>query len=293
MIEDNLSCIVRTANLLGEGPQWQADQAALFWVDIEAGKLLRLETLSDALVVHDVAAPLAMLAFTAGETLLLAVGNELGFWKPGAKEWRAAARVDIDPAVSRFNDGAVDPQGRLWIGTMGGGAYNKLFRVDHDLSIDVMESGIGVANGIDWSPDGRTMYFTDSAKRTIYAYDFLGEEGHIRNRRVFAQVPEPDGVPDGLAVDSTGHIWSAHWDGWRITRYDPAGKVDYVLELPVQRPTSCAFGGTDLTELYITSARTGLSAAELADQPLAGGLFRVRTAVAGRPANRFIFSAAG
>lgn len=289
MIKAKLECIIRADNTLGEGPRWDTKQAALFWVDIEAGKLQRLEPDSGAYEAHDVTPPLAMLSFTADEALLLAVGHELGFCKPGAAAWRAAARVDIDPAVSRFNDGAVDPQGRLWIGTMGGGARNKLYRVDADLSITEMESGIGVANGIDWSPDGRTMYFTDSAQRTIYAYDFLSEEGLIRNRRVFAQVAESAGVPDGLAVDSAGHIWSAHWDGWRLTRYDPAGNVDYVLEMPVQRPTSPAFGGADLTDLYITSARTGLTAAELVDQPLAGGLFRVQTAVAGRPGNRFIY----
>jgi sugar lactone lactonase YvrE len=126
------------------------------------------------------------------------------------------------------------------------------------------------------------MYFTDSGARRIYLYDFDLARGEIADRRIFVQLPEGGGVPDGLAVDAEGFVWSAHWDGWRVTRYDPDGKVDRVVEMPVPRPTSCCFGGPDLATLFVTSARIRLSARQLADAPLSGGVFALRAGVRGQ-----------
>lgn len=132
------------------------------------------------------------------------------------------------------------------------------------------------------------MYYTDSPLRIIYAYDFDLVSGSIDNRREFVRVPVDEGFPDGLTVDSEGFIWSAHWDGWRITRYDPEGKVERVIPLPVQRPTSCAFGGADLNQLYITSAWSGLKEVDRQKQPLAGDLLRIQTNIAGQVENEFL-----
>jgi sugar lactone lactonase YvrE len=132
------------------------------------------------------------------------------------------------------------------------------------------------------------MYYTDTPKKVIYAYDFDPASGAIENRRNFVYTPDEPGAPDGLAVDSEGFVWSARWDGWKITRYDPAGRVEREIRLPVQRPTSCAFGGAGLDELYITSASTGLSEQEKAAQPLAGDIFRLRTEVKGLPEPKFL-----
>jgi sugar lactone lactonase YvrE len=122
----------------------------------------------------------------------------------------------------------------------------------------------------------------------IYAYDFDPSAGEIANRRTFAEIPPTEGFPDGLSVDSEGFVWSAHWDGWRITRYDPDGKVERVIQLPVQRPTSCAFGGEDLSQLYITSAWTGLHEIDRREQPYAGDLFRIQTEFTGLPENEYL-----
>jgi sugar lactone lactonase YvrE len=145
-----------------------------------------------------------------------------------------------------------------------------------------MDTGFTISNGLGWSPDDTRFYFTDSAARTIYVYDYDIDTGAIANRRVFAQLAEGVGTPDGLSVDSEGFVWSAHWDGWCITRYDPDGKVDRVLNLPVPRPTSCTFGGPNLDILYVTSARIRLSAHQLAEAPLSGGVFAIRAGVRGQ-----------
>ena len=166
-------------------------------------------------------------------------------------------------------------QGDLWIVSSSGGRAERL---------TIHEAYDGWPQ---WSPDDKTMYYTDSHLRVIYAYDFDLPAGEITNRRKFVQVPVTEGFPDGLTVDSEGFVWSAQWDGWRITRYDPDGKAERVIPLPVQRPTSCAFGGPNLAHLYITSARTGLSEIDRKEQPFAGDLFRIQTDFQGQQENEF------
>ncbi len=161
-----------------------------------------------------------------------------------------------------------------------------LYRLDFDGSYQPMKTGVGISNGLGWSPDNRIMYYTDSIKRTIWAYDFDLEEGTISNRKVFAQTPE-DYVPDGLTVDADGLVWSAKWDGWKVVRYTPNGSVDLEVPLPIQRPTSCMFGGPNFNLLYITSASTGLSEFELQEQPSAGSIFVYETDIPGLPEPRF------
>jgi len=189
---------------------------------------------------------------------------------------------------ARFNDGKVDPGGRFWVGTLGDDDQSCLYRLDPDGELHTMETGIQISNGLGWSPDRKTMYYTDSPLRVIYAYDYDLGSGSITNRRDFVSVPIDEGFPDGLAVDSDGFIWSAHWDGWRISRYDPEGNIERVVYLPVQRPTSCTFGGPDLDQLFITSAWTGLSETERREQPLAGDLFLVCGDVKGQKENMFL-----
>lgn len=285
-----LDCVLHARNLLGEGPRWHTEESALYWTDIEAGKIHRFVPANTEYAVYEVGLPVGSFAFANNGSLLLAVQNTIAFWEREKQTLIPVASVAMASAHSRFNDGATDAAGRFWVGAMGGGRHNKLYRADHSLSFQVLETGIGVANGIGWSPDGRTMYFTDSAVRLIYAYDFDLATGALRNRRVFARVPESDGVPDGLTVDSEGFVWSAHWDGWQITRYDPTGRIERVIKVPVQRPTSCTFGGQDLSDLYITTARAGLTEQDLADQPWAGGLLRAHTSAMGMKDNRFIIN---
>ena len=181
----------------------------------------------------------------------------------------------------------MDRRGRFWAGTLAPGATSSLYRLDPDLTVHTMETGITASNGIGWSPDNRTMYFTDTRRKTIYAYDFDAATGSIGNRRPLIFTPEEDGVPDGLTVDSEGFIWSARWGGWKVSRYDPSGKLEREVRLPVQYPTSCAFGGDRLDELYVTSARTRVSEEQIHDQPFAGDLLRLRTGIRGLPEPKF------
>ena len=167
--------------------------------------------------------------------------------------------------------------------------YNGgLYCVETNLTFVKKKQAVGISNGLGWSPDNRVFYYTNSARRTIWSYDFNESSGEISNEMIFAQTPKAF-VPDGLTVDSEGYIWSAKWDGWKVVRYSPDGKIDFELKLPVQRPTSCTFGGHDLNLLYITSARIGLDEISLSEQPLAGSVFVVKTNVYGIPEPKFGF----
>jgi sugar lactone lactonase YvrE len=185
----------------------------------------------------------------------------------------------------------VDRQGRFWAGTMNmvdsfrpDGA---LYRLDSDLTLHQMETGVSISNGTAWSPDNRTMYFTPTGDRLIWAYDFEPETGSISNRRVFAEFSEEDGLPDGHTVDSQGFLWSAFWGGWKVCRFDPDGKLEREIRIPSAQVTCPKFGGPNLDELYVTTAYSGLSEAERARQPEAGGLFRIQMDAKGLPEPEF------
>lgn len=275
-------------NDLGEGPQWNPDEGMLYWVDIMAGRFHRWNPTTGYHEVFEVGLPVGALVFRARGGLALATRDGFAFWDFEMRTPQFIADPEAGKA-SRFNDGKVDRQGRFWAGTMADNRTptGALYRLDPDLSVHTMVTGVTTSNGIGWSPDNKTMYYTDSPTRTIFAFDFDPATGAIAKRRTFAATPGSADVPDGLTVDSEGFVWSARWDGWRVVRYDPDGKVEREVRVPAQRVTSCMFGGANLDELYITSARTGLSAAQLKDQPLAGDLFRLKAGVKGLPEPKF------
>ena len=191
----------------------------------------------------------------------------------------------------RYNNSKCDRRGRFWAGTMYEGPEKRriagLARLDPDLSLHAMEKGVGTSNSIAWSPDDRTFYYSDTSARVIWAYDFDLDAGTIGNRRVFSDMDGQPGGPDGSTVDAEGFLWNAQWGGWRLVRYASDGRIDRIVPMPVAQPTSCAFGGPDLATLYVTSARTGLSDADVARQPQAGGLFALDLGVRGLPEPRF------
>jgi sugar lactone lactonase YvrE len=233
------------------------------------------------------------LAPRASGGLVMTTPRGFALWDEPTAALTLLALPATEPPATRLNDGAVDPAGRFWAGTMrvgseGDPARGSLYRLDPDHSVTRMDAGFVASNGLGWSPDGTTMYFTDSRRLVIYAYDFDVSTGAIEHRRPLIEMPDDAGIPDGLMVDSEGCIWSAHWGDWRLVRYDPEGKKERDIALPLHYPTSCAFGGPALDELYITSATAWLSAEERADQPLAGDVFRLKLGIQGLESPRYL-----
>lgn len=266
--------LFNTNNTLGEGPQWHPTQSCLYWVDIEAGHLYQSDPGLKAFTRTRFNTPLGAYCFTQTGGFILATNEGFLAWdgKETLPIWNPLPQR---PGV-RLNDGKVDPAGRFWAGSMDiEQAKGKLYRLDPDGGQHTLLHNLGIANGLDWSPDKKTMYFTDSYQYTIFAFDYDLETGAIQNQRPFLQLPRTraEVVPDGLCVDAEGCVWSAHWNGWQIVRYNPHGEPILTVKVPAQRVTSCCFGGDQGDRLFITTARTGLTKAELANQPHAGDVF--------------------
>ena len=271
---------------LGEGPVWHPHESALYWLDILQNRLHRYDYGSQEHTVTGLGRLVSAVGLRQGGGLVTATRHGFAFWDPATAEFDFLGGLDpSEDPENRFNDGKTDRQGRFWAGKMSGKACNSLFRLNPDRTVKRMESGVTISNGLGWSPDDRTFYFTDTPARKIYAFDFDSRTGDIVNRRDFVTVPdtEGEGFPDGLAVDSEGCIWSARWGGWKVVRYDAQGQVICVIEMPVAYPTSCAFGGPDLNELFITSAWTAHTPAQRRKNPRAGDLFRVKVDTTGLP----------
>jgi L-arabinonolactonase len=280
--------VLSVQNELGEGPIWQPEEGRLYWIDIVQGHIHRYAPASGDHQRYELPPPVGCLAFRADGGFLAARDSTIDAWSLDSGLGETIARFDPAEIGERFNDGAVDPQGRFWIGSMSDSGTGGLYRLGADRAVQRMKPGIGVGNGIGWSPDRRRMYFTDSARSTIWVYDFDPDTGDIANERVFAAVSGPgEGLPDGLTVDVEGTIWGARWDGWKIVRYAPDGRILTEIPVPVQRPTSCVFGGENLDVLYITSARIGLDPGQLDSQPLAGDVFCLQTDTQGSAEPRY------
>jgi len=285
--------LLPSQNQLGEGPLWDHRQQTLYWVDIARSMVLSYHPASGERSIFVFNEKMTALGLRARGGFVAAVRNGFAFWNGDSVELDSAAPVEDEPPDNRFNDGAVDPGGRFWAGTMFAGPVlqpvspGSLYRLDAALSVKCMQGGLTISNGIGWSPDNRTMYLTDTLRRLIYSYEFDLSSGEIANRRIFTTVPEEAGVPDGLTVDSEGCLWSACWGGWRLRRYDPQGSLEREVRLPVECPTSCTFGGESLNVLYITSAWIDLYPAQRKQQPWAGDVFCLEPGVKGLPANLF------
>ena len=222
---------------------------------------------------------------TRDGNLLLAVESGFAGFDPATQSFEVLIEPELSLPHNRFNDGKCDRQGRFWAGSMDSQerkATGSLYRIDPDLSWRRTLAGLRIPNSLAWSPDSRTMYFTETLDRVIYAFDYDPETGVPSNRRVFAEVAPP-GYPDGSTIDAEGCLWNAEFNGWRLTRYTPEGAVDRVIPLPVQSPTSCVFGGLRLDTLYVTSASRDVPADGFADQPDAGSLLAVDVGATGIP----------
>jgi sugar lactone lactonase YvrE len=284
------ACAVDCRNVLGEGAVWCPLERLLWWIDISSPTLWRFDPRTDRADHWPLPKPPGSFALRKNGGFLFAFRNGFATLDAPGGELRWLELPDLKLGDERFNDGKADRAGRFWTGTLDrklGSAIGQLYRLDPGFRVSAMDRGFTISNGIGWSPDDRTMYFTDTPSRRIYRYDFDVATGAIANRRVFVEVEAGHGGPDGMTVDAEGFVWSAQFDRWCIHRYAPDGRLDRTVRLPVQRPTTCMFGGPDLATLYVTSARMDLADDALAAQPHAGGVFALDVGVSGLPEPRF------
>lgn len=280
---DNIDCAIPGEDFLGEGPFWEAGTQRLHWVDILAPAILSGDPVTGERSLRPMPELVGVAIPKASGGFVCATETGIKTISPSG-EIAVLAEPEADRPGNRFNDGKCDSKGRLWVGSL---AINtepgrgRLWRVDADGRCALMEEGLHISNGLGWSPDDKTFYFTDGPTK-ILAYDFDAEAGTISNRRIFAEFGPGDGVPDGLTVDSEGYVWVAVWDGWAVRRFAPDGRIERTISLPVPRPTSCTFGGPDLDRLFVTSARIRLSAKHLAEAPLSGSVFAFDAGVRGQ-----------
>ncbi len=283
-------------SLLGESPLWHPIEQVLYWCDIPGHALNRFDPRSGAHQRWPFDTDVACCAPVQGAGLLLALRSGLVFFDPSSGQTTPLCKAPYDAAHERFNDGKADPQGRLWVGTIYEPRDPALAALYcwADGALQKRADGITVSNGLAWSPDARTMLWSDTKAHTIYAFDFDRDDGSLSHRRVFAQFPVKQanqdlatygGRPDGAAMDAQGGYWVAMFEGARVLRLALDGTVMQEIALPVRCPTMPCFGGADLKTLYITTAREKRPADELAREPLAGCVLSLRVDVPGLPAN--------
>ncbi len=278
--------VLEAGDVLGECPIWSPAERALYWVDILGRAVHRLVPATGEHRAWPTPEQVGAIGFRAGGGLIAACRD--GFATLDLATGALTRLIDPEPdrPDHRFNDGRVDRAGRFWAGTLNDDhttASGALYRLDADQSVRRMVEGLVVPNSLCWSPDDRTMYHACSVNGVIEAYDFDLATGSIANRRPFAAAREVEGAPDGAVTDADGCLWSARFNGGRIVRYDPEGRIMGEVLVPARQVTCCAFGGPDLTTLYITTARENYTEADLRKDPLAGSLFAAEVDVRGVP----------
>ncbi|MDL2338456.1 MAG: SMP-30/gluconolactonase/LRE family protein [Pseudomonadota bacterium] len=293
-----MNVAVAIPSLLGESPVWHPREQVLYYCDIPGRRLNRFDANTGSLSHWSFDTEVASCAPMLDGGLLLAARDGLWRFDPATGARTELAAPPYDLRTERFNDGKCDPQGRFWVGTLyepRDAALAGLYQF-HRGDLTKRADGITVSNGLAWSPNGRTMYWSDTKAHAIYAFDYDGASGTLSGRRLFFQFPikrtgqsleEYGGRPDGAAVDVDGNYWVAMFEGQRVLCLSPSGVVLREVRLPVRCPTMPCFGGADLKTLYITTARHGRPDAELADQPWAGCVLSLRLSVPGLPVNLF------
>lgn len=255
-----MEVIANDGNLCGEGPHWDEREQSLYWTDIDGKRFYRYlwrerrrELIHEGFTVNG-------FCMQQDDGFLVTNSEGAWLWHPGQNPVLLTSEADGEEC--RLNDCLADPEGRVYSGSYhlnedGTSSPSFLFRIDTDGSAHIVDEGICFSNGLAFSPDCSTLYFTDLAARCIYAYDWRRRDGVLRNRRAFVRIDRSEGMPDGLTVDAEGYLWCAHWFGGCLTRYDPDGKRERKVEIPAAQTSSLAFGGPELDEVYVTSA--GLS----------------------------------
>ncbi len=274
-----VECVVPSRSQLGEGAVWDDRAQVLWWVDISAGLIHCYDPASGRNDTHEFGEPVGCLAVRDTGGLVLAAKSGFWFFDPATGTRQKLSDPEADRPQNRFNDGTTDMQGRFWAGSMKDGGdlerSGRFYRLDPDLAVTPWKDGIYTTNGLAFSPDGKTMYFSDSNpdERMIWACDYDTDTGTPGAPRVFFDTRAVAGRPDGGTVDSDGCYWQAGVSGWQIYRITPDGRLDRTIDMPVEKPSKPMFGGPDLDILYVTSLGAGLT--DGTDQPEAGSLFAI------------------
>ncbi|MBW3560963.1 MAG: SMP-30/gluconolactonase/LRE family protein [Actinobacteria bacterium] len=272
----------------GEGPVWV--DGVLYWVDIMGESVHRFDPTTGQDTATPVGQAVGALVPRSSGGLVLAVRDGFAELPSTGDAVRMLAGVEADQPATRMNDGKCDRQGRFWASTMAFDATpeaGSLYCLTPELDVRKVLDRLTIGNGLAWSEDDRTFYFIDSMTHGVDAYEFDGTSGELGERRQLFEIPEEDGLPDGMTIDADGYLWVALFNGWAVRRYSPEGVLDREIRLPVANVTCPTFGGDDLTDLYITTTPEGLSEKERQEQPLAGAVFRVRSGVTGVAASAF------
>jgi L-arabinonolactonase len=296
-----VECLVKCDDIAGETPLWSVKEKAIYWIDVVSPRIHRFDPATGDFKTISLHETIGSIGLRARGGLVAAMRR--GFYFVDFEKDKVDHIFDPEPTLpdNTLNDGRCDRQGRFWAGSGWYGTDDvaseatrlpteptaALYRLDPDLSVHKIIGGLTETNTVAWSPDNRIMYVGDSGPGIIRAYDYDAKKGTISNERLFAKTKQGDVFVDGSAIDAEGYLWSAVWNGWCIRRYAPDGTIERTIELPVQRPTSCCFGGPNMSTLYITSATWTLSEEDIARQPLAGSLFAVETGIKGMPEASF------
>ncbi len=287
-----IDCIVSDGNILGESPVWSVREQKLYWVDSRGPAVFRHDPATGITESRKTSSIIGSIGLRSAGAGKLVIAMQSGLHKLDFDTGALTFLTDpeSDNHENRFNDGRCDRRGRFWSGTMNDTRRDptgSLYRFDPDGEATMMLGDIIVPNSICWSPDDRIMYFADTYRMQIRSFRFDANGGSLSNEMLFADTRDRKGRPDGSTVDAEGFLWNAEYNGGRVVRYTPDGRIDRVVDLPIALPTSCAFGGPDLETLYITSATQRLSANDLAAQPDAGGVFAIQAGVRGLPEPEF------
>ncbi len=288
-----IECVLDARVRLGEGTLWDPREQVLWWVNIWGKEIHRFDPATRRDQVWPTPEDVGCLAVRERGGLVISLRSGFYFFDPASGRFDAIVDPEADMPETRFNDGKTDRQGRFYSGTVfeveGRPVEPKasLYRLDADLTCHRVVGGIGISNGLAWSPDGKTMYYGDSNAKRVWAWDFDTVTGEVENRRLFVDTSETGGVPDGATVDIEGCYWLTLPVTGKVIRYDPDGKAMETITMPTDLPTCCGFGGKDLDILYVTTATVGRPPEKLAGQPHAGGLFAVDAGVRGLPEAHF------
>lgn len=283
--DGDVAPVVHNEDILGESPFWDWRTGHLYWVDLRRPALHRLEAATGVVQSWTMPSFIGCVVGRQSGGVVVGLADGLYAFAPESADLSLLLPLEADVADHRLNDAKCDAQGALWIGTMrdfGRAPTGNLYRIAPDLAVSVIRGDVFVPNAICFSPDGGTLYFTDSRLGTLESATLDASRQGVAQWNTILSANRFPGSPDGATVDAEGLIWHARYGGGAIVRLAPDGRIDREFKFPVSQPTSCTFGGPDLSTLYVTTARQGLSAAQLACEPLAGALFAVRLEVQGR-----------